>query len=530
MTLLRTFLAAVGLLASSCAGRALTPGPGAAGQAAPAAARAAGTYGPEPEASPTALEEAAIDAARAQLGAARSSPRLSPSLVLAARALARRAAAADPQPLARPKLRAALSDALAFDPSPAALLAVGSPSQAPRSVAEMLRGASAPTHLGAGAEVRDGRAYVVLLVARRTVGLRPFPREVPVGATEALRGELVGLDHPSVHVTSPAGESRAVALRSSAAGKFDAPVRFDASGRWLVEVVGRGPHGPEVAALLAVACGAAPEAQHAETAGQVDEPDPADLREAEERIEAAINATRRAHGLPPLEPAPALAALARRHSQQMLSRRLLAHVLPGSGDVKERLRRARIPYAIVMENVASGRSAMVAHRAAEESPAHRANILSRAATQVGCGIARGQLPTGDPVAYLTEVFVKPVEDGAEDRLTPEARVREALWQERRRAGAPPLLSDPALDALARDAARDMLRAGEPSGSGLGERALGVGRKLAAVDAFVATKPSDAVRSKNLSDPRLRRVGIGVAVGDSARYGAGLLWIAVVYTD
>ena len=47
----------------------------------------------------------------------------------------------------------------------------------------------------------------------------------------------------------------------------------------------------------------------------------------------------------------------------------------------DRLRRARIPYARVAENVAKGSSAMAAHRGAEDSPAHRENILSTAARQ-----------------------------------------------------------------------------------------------------------------------------------------------------
>jgi hypothetical protein len=32
------------------------------------------------------------------------------------------------------------------------------------------------------------------------------------------------------------------------------------------------------------------------------------------------------------------------------------------------------------------------------------------------------------------------------------------------------------------------------------------------------------------DGRFRRVGVGVAVGDSARFGVGRLFIAVVFTD
>jgi hypothetical protein len=146
------------------------------------------------------------------------------------------------------------------------------------------------------------------------------------------------------------------------------------------------------------------------------------------------------------------------------------------------------------------------------------------------GLARGRLPGGEPVVYLTELLVEPVDDSSDSRLRPEERVRVALWKERERLRAPALLADPLLDALAAQAARDMLRAGALAQGDHASRALALGRKIAAVDAFVAAGPGEAARSTNLPSPRFRRVGVGVAIGDSPTYGAGLLWIAVVYTD
>ncbi len=524
-------LALLAFLVACAGGGALLPS-GARSPERPSAAEpvepaAHGRYGEEPRAEPTALERAAADAALARLAAAGTRPRTSPALALAARELAHRAASGDPDPLARARLRAALARALSPDPAPVAHLAVASPEDAARALADTLgRTTVAATHVGVGGEVRDGRAYLVLLAARRTAALRPFPRDVERGAAATLRGELVGLDHPTVHVMKPSGATGEVEARI-AGSDFAAPIRFDAAGRWLVEVVGHGPRGPEVAALLTISCGGA---ALDDPASAGDEGDPRDASQAEARVASALNATRGAHGLPPLAPSLPLAAVARRHSEAMLERGVLAHVLPGSGDVGARLRAAHVSYALVLENVAMGASALAAHRGVEESPAHRENILSREATRVGCGVARGRLPTGQPIVYLTEIFVQPVEDGSEDRMTPEARVREAIWRERARLRAPPLLSDAALDALARDAAREMLRDGEPSAEHAGERALRLGRRLAAADAFVAAKAADATRSRNLPDARFKRVGVGVAIGDSRRYGTGLLWIAVIYSD
>jgi len=109
-------------------------------------------------------------------------------------------------------------------------------------------------------------------------------------------------------------------------------------------------------------------------------------------------------------------------------------------------------------------------------------------------------------------------------------VREALWRERARLGRPPLTADVALEQLAREAAASMRARDATDAPGLEARALEAGRRLAAVDVFVASSPEDATRSANLGDARFRRVGVGVASGDSARFGAQRLWIAVVYTD
>jgi uncharacterized protein YkwD len=450
---------------------------------------------------------------------------LSPALVLAARAVAARAAAGEPEPLSRPRLRAALSAGLSFDPAPVAVLVAAPPRDAAAALAARTSSAAGQTHVGVGVAERRGTAWVALLAARRLASLEPFPREVPAGARVRLRGELRGLSAPRVVVTLPSGDVREVPAEGRRA--FTAEIRFESRGRYLVEVLGSGAGGPAVAALFAVACGGASLAEPAQAAAP---PDPTDPAEAEAQVLLATNAIRRRHGLAPLEPRPELATVARRHSQRMLETGELAHVLPGDGDVGQRLRRARVSFRRASENIALGPTALAAHDAAAESPGHRANLLDPRARQAGCGVARGRLPGGEPVVYLTEVFLEPPDGDSGSRLSPEGRVKEAIWRERARLGRPALLQDARLDELAREAVRTMRARDDPAPGDLGERALALGRGLAAVDAFVTASPEGALRSANLADPRHRRVGVGAAVGDSQRYGAGLLWIAVVYTD
>jgi uncharacterized protein YkwD len=294
----------------------------------------------------------------------------------------------------------------------------------------------------------------------------------------------------------------------------------------VVELVAEGAGGPEVAALLVISAGGAP----LEAPATPPEADPPGDAAAEAAVVRALNATRRRQGLPGLAESPALAALARRHSDEMASAGAVAHVLPRTGDAGARLRGAGIAYRRVLENVALSSSALAAHRVTEESPAHLANLLTPGPTQVGVGIARRKLPSGDDAVYLTELLVEPPDDGAASPLTADGRVREALWAERARAGLPPLTADAALDALAREAAAEMRTRDEPGAPELPDRALALRRQLAAADVFVGSAPAEAARSTNLRDRRFRRVGVGVVTGDSRRFGAGRYWMAVVYTD
>jgi uncharacterized protein YkwD len=251
-----------------------------------------------------------------------------------------------------------------------------------------------------------------------------------------------------------------------------------------------------------------------------------------------VDALRARQGLAPLQRDATLRAVARRHSQAMLAAGTVAHVLGGGPELVGRLRDAGVEFRVASENVARGEDALDAQRAVEESPAHLANLLSPRVRDVGVGVARGALPGGQPVVYLTQVLVQPADEEAWTSLTPEGRAKEAIAAERARAGRPPLAFEAALDVLARDAAREMLRRGDPDPGGLAGRALALrpaprgrgGTDLAAADAFVAVAPADAARGPNATDPRWRRAGVGVARGDSPRFGAGLYWIAVVYTD
>ncbi len=347
----------------------------------------------------TPLEAAALDQVRAALPQ-RTVPALSAALVQAARTLARSAAGGEPHPLSSSSLRTALGEAGVFDPAPAAVVLSARAASLPEALAATarFRGAS---HLGIGVEVRDDLAWAVLLASERRADLEPFPRHVAPGSRVQLRGRLLHLDGPRVWVASPSGAASEVPVESDGR-RFSASVLFSEPGAWRVEVGGVGARGPSVAALLVVDCGdGAPPPE-----GDVE---PSGATGVEARIREEANALRARQALPPLQGAPALDEQARRHSEAMLAAGTVAHRLDGGGDLSSRLAAAGIRFRSGRENVARGDDAIDAHRAVVESPAHLANLLAPEVQLMGLGIARGVLPGGQPVVYLTEILVEPRE-------------------------------------------------------------------------------------------------------------------------
>jgi uncharacterized protein YkwD len=507
------------LLAAACAA---PRSPGLAGP--PPAARQpplpCGPYGDDRPVERTPLEARAWTELQRRLGGLRPSG----ALDRAARRIAAAAALSDSPPLARQRVQDALRAVGAHDPAPLSHLASGPADEALAALLARV-GRTDATVAGLGEHEAGGVHHLVLLLSQRRARLDRFPGAVAAGTEAPLTGELLGLLHPRAFVSRPDGSSVELPLRGGRS--FEARIRFDEPGRHSVEVIGTGGRGPEVAALLGVSVGGASCAVAERPAPG---PDPDDRAAAEAAVVQAANRTRAAHGLAPLTPEPELSAVARSHSERMLAARKVAHVLPSDGELAGRLAAARIPFRRAFENVASGASALDAHAATEASPAHRANLLTGEADRIGVGVARGALPTGEALVYLTEILVE--RGGAPDgsRLTHDARVREALWRERARRGLPPLTNDSALEGLARDAAAAMRANDSGELDGLAAGALRMGRELAAADAFIARSHDEALRSRNLTDARFGRVGVGVVVGDSGRFGPARLFIAVLYSN
>ncbi len=155
--------------------------------------------------------------------------------------------------------------------------------------------------------------------------------------------------------------------------------------------------------LLIVGSCAAIQVTSLPTAPPADESPPVELAEIEAQVHESINRHRTALGLPPLVFDPAIARIARGHSQAMAERRVsFGH---GGFDQRAQAIRRVVPFRSLSENVAwnnHGRAitAEVAVRGWIESSGHRRN-LEGPYTITGIGVARD---AGGAFHY-TQIFV-----------------------------------------------------------------------------------------------------------------------------
>src|SRR4030095_14087055 len=105
--------------------------------------------------------------------------------------------------------------------------------------------------------------------------------------------------------------------------------------------------------------------------------------EAEKRLLALVNRDRQSSGLPDLSWDDKVADVARAHPAEMRKTKGVAHISPTTGSAADRVRAAKLKTAVVLENVARAYGIGEAHLGLMNSPGHRANIMSGAATHIG---------------------------------------------------------------------------------------------------------------------------------------------------
>jgi uncharacterized protein YkwD len=131
------------------------------------------------------------------------------------------------------------------------------------------------------------------------------------------------------------------------------------------------------------------------------------LRPLAQKVLAAANRERRAHGAGELVWDDALADQARRQSTNMMERGFFSHLDPVRGPLAIRLSASGIRWVLCAENLFRERGLDDPPEAAVDgwmkSPAHRAAMLGPSFTHSGVGIAISP----DTEYFITEIFVRP---------------------------------------------------------------------------------------------------------------------------
>lgn len=115
-----------------------------------------------------------------------------------------------------------------------------------------------------------------------------------------------------------------------------------------------------------------------------------------------LNYDRARYGLAELTLDGELCRLARLKSEDMRDNGYFAHVSPTYGDVREMLRTFDYAFEGAAENIAHHATVDKAQAAFLSSPGHRRNLLSRAYTRFGVGVAFD----AKGFIYLTQIFCR----------------------------------------------------------------------------------------------------------------------------
>lgn len=305
------------------------------------------------------------------------------------------------------------------------------------------------THWGASVRARNGLWVVVVTLSWRNTTMEAVPRQVAAQTPIAVRGVLnEGFYAPTLVVQAPDGQVRR--LPAGSGREFDFRVPTEASGRYGVEVLARGPQGEGVVTNFPVYVGESPptsvsrRSAPAQAGGET-----ATAEQVRLDLIRLLNEARAQQGLPAVELDARLDAVALAHSQDMAAHDFIAHTSPTTGTASDRVRAAALRSGLVLENIGRGYSAAEIHQGLLASPGHRANMINPDANVVGIGVVV-DTTDGQPAYIATQVFIRVAREV--DTAAAPAQLLEAMNRARTARGARALTVEPNLEAAAQSAA------------------------------------------------------------------------------
>ena len=384
-----------------------------------------------------------------------------------------------------------------------------------------------PLFVGVGEVYRHGLQmprHIGVVGTHLGAQMEPLPAQIAVGERWRLRGRLLASWREiKALVLHPDGREEQLPVEMRGDQLAVDVEAGNVRGAMDVQFVGEGPRGPGKILQLRAWVGQAPP-RTLKTRVPSDESKLRNALEAEAYAFALINADRAAHGLPALGWDPALAAIGRKHSEEMRDRDFFAHISPTTGAPGDRLKAGGYKAAQYAENVAHNGTLHEAQSGLMHSLGHRRNLLAKDTEVVGVGVAlRGS--GKERRFWVTQLFAKPADRRSEAELV--AAVVAQIEKRRAGMGLPEARIDGALSEAAAVGAR-AAAAGQVDGASGKALAEAQARDLVRgrMHAWALVTPD--VEKLELPEPLLaadvRAVGVAAVAeqGDGARIAVMLL--------
>ncbi len=372
----------------------------------------------------------------------------------------------------------------------------------------------------------NDESVIVLALQTSSIETEPIPRTIAInGQIELVGRVLPPFLGPHMYLTRPNGGVESLHVKVDREGRFRAELScVGHRGRQQVEVTASDQTGSTVLANFPLWCGDQPPSSLVVDVGGDGAEQFANASEAESRMIELVNRDRASHGLPPLIALAQLGEVSRAHSRDMLNTGIIGHISPNTGNASDRTHAAGIHSALVLENVARAYGLNEAQEGLMNSPGHRANILSSAATHIGVGIVLGKEVSDRREMFITQVFIRipPVIDRDQFSKQLANKLRAVR----------PLTKDAKLEKIARDFA-DRVAAGQ-SPKNVANRASTALQKMGLnynAVSTLATAVADLAgfdAASALADKTISYFGIGVSQGDHPDIGPQAIYIVILF--
>jgi uncharacterized protein YkwD len=381
------------------------------------------------------------------------------------------------------------------------------------------------THYGAALVTRDGKRWLSLVLTVRRLALEPVPRSVPANTPIQLHGRLPdGVVNPRVELLLASAPRALLPLGSGP--EFSVQLPTPRSGLYRIEIAADTDSGSVTLAKLPVYVGT-PVPPRIELPPARQAYDFAALRA---RVFASINRERQRVGLPALARDSRLDAIAQQHSLDMIDRGFIGHRSPGTGDPKQRVSRAGLSPALVLETLARGADGAALEASAVDPSGEGRNLLTRGVTHVGIGVVAVPDAYG-PMLLATELFAQLAAPPDAAAATP--RLLSQLNVARAKRGNDPLSLDPALSEVAARAAQRFMSDPSITEQQVIDTAQRELTKFSLayrrVNALLTLTHDvdDAASLEPALDARAAGLGIGIVEGQRAEHGAVLAVVMIV---